>query len=621
MKPIPFLLLMCVPFAGVAQEFIAPATIATERAVRTEKITHAVNAPKDDGSLALPFVDDFSADRFPGNAAGNKALWTDRYAVRNTGMGVNPPTVGVVSFDGTDEYGMPYDFASGSGPADTLTSESIQLAYSPADSVGLSFYFQPKGRAFYGPNLMGDSLVLEFYAPDEEEWIWAWSTLDVQNPEEFTFVYVPIVDERFLKDGFRFRFRNFAFLQGVFSVWNLDYVWLDINKINAEPINNDVAFVRQEFTLLKDFTSMPLSHFAVNPATHMKPSLTVTLRNLNDGPRTLEGNKIRVLHEGTVLADLPNTNSPAIQGGQVLDYTHQVASSPSDFVYDPSLADEELYVDVEILHGVADFQHTASNDTLRFRQHFFTHYAYDDGSAEAGYGVSGNGSEAALRFTNYKPDSIWALQIYTMPYGLDFSGTTFTLVLWEDAGGLPGAVIAEAAQVIEYGEEGYQEAIIYQFEEPVFIPSGSYFAGYRQSNQSEGIIIGLDFNTQGNAGRLFFNDGSGWNPTILAEQASLMIRPMFTTPGYEDLVTGTRRYREETVTLHPNPATDRLNVGFRGSDEGEVTVYDLQGRQVLQKRVTSPATLDVSSLPDGLYVLAVRITDGMVGVTKFAIAR
>ena len=621
MKRIAAVLFLFLPVIGFAQEYIRPATAVTQRYMQPVKTSPQYTEGKGGASLSLPFVDDFSNDRFVGNAAGNTVLWTDRRAVRNDGLAVNPPTVGVVSFDGTDENGLPYDFSSGSGPADTLTSAPINLNYTADDEVGLSFYFQPKGNGFFAPATPNDSLILEFYAPETEQWARVWATIDVTDPENFTFVYVPIVDEIYLKDGFRFRFRNIAYLQGVFSVWNVDYVWLDLNGVNAEPVNNDVAFVRPEHTLLQDYTAMPLSHFAQDPAGHMRTDITVLLRNLNDGPRTLEGNKIRILHEGNVVADLPNSNSPAIQAGQTLEYTHKVFADPNNFVYDPSLADEHLVFDVEILHGVSDFQPTSSNDTLKFQQSFYTHYAYDDGSAEAGYGVSGNGSRAALKYINYKTDSIWALQIYTMPYGINYSGTTFTIMLWEDAGGVPGAEIAEASQVIHYGSEGYQESIIYQFDEPVFMPSGSYFAGYRQSNQSQGITIGLDFNTRGNVDRLLFNDGNGWAGTILASQASLMIRPMFTTEGYEDLVTDVRDRRPENVSVYPNPASSEIHIDLKKEGSAQVVVYDLQGRLVLSQTVMAQGDLNVSQLPEGMYVLRVERSGGVPAVAKFAIAR
>jgi hypothetical protein len=199
-----------------AQEQIFPATIHTNlEDFKKSKSTHYA---KDGELLELPFIDDFSADYFPGNEEGNTVLWEQRKATRNNGLPVNAPTVGVVSFDGADEIGYPYSFFDGTGPADTLSSCPINLDYGPDDGVGLSFYFQPKGTSFFSPSATADSLILEFYAPVLDEWLWVWSTIDVSNPDEFTFVYLPITDSRFLQEGFKFRFRNIAFLSGLYSV-------------------------------------------------------------------------------------------------------------------------------------------------------------------------------------------------------------------------------------------------------------------------------------------------------------------------------------------------------------------------------------------------------------------
>ncbi|HKL03975.1 MAG TPA: hypothetical protein VJ911_09875, partial [Cryomorphaceae bacterium] len=540
-----------IALSGFAQEKIVPATVHTN--TKNHKARTATAPQMKSGELlTLPFIDDFSVDRFPENEDGYQVLWQGRQATRNNGWPIDAPTIGVVSFDGGDEFGYPYDWNDGRGPADTLISCPIDLDFESEDGLGLSFYYQPKGRAFFPPTAL-DSLILEFYAPDLDQWFWVWSTSDNSTTEEFSFQYIPIVQNKYLKEGFQFRFRNIAPLQGALGTWNVDYVWLDENETNINPINNDVAFARQEYSLLNELRAMPRDHFAQNPAQFMRETIEVALKNLNDGPRTLENNEIRIYHEGVLQNSFPNPNSPAIQAQSGLDYLHSVLSPPNEIVYNASLSEEELIFDVEIIHGVADFLATASNDTMRFQQTFFTEYAYDDGSAEAGYAVPGTGAEVALKYTNYQTDSIWAVKIYTMPIGLDHEGSTFTIRAWEDTGDGPGSVIAEAEQIVQFNLEGYQESVIYQFEEPVEVPSGSFFVGYGQSNQFEGVRVGLDFNTNGNPDNLYFRESAVWNGSQF--QGTVMIRPMFTSTGYDSLVTGiSHRDISDKIQLFPNPS-------------------------------------------------------------------
>lgn len=588
-----------------AQEQIVPATIHTN--IKSYKARTATAPQMKSGELlTLPFIDDFSVDRFPQNEEGYQVLWESRQASRNNGWPIDPPTIGVVTFDGADEFGYPYDWTPGRGPADTLLSCPINLDFEPDDGVGISFYYQPKGISPSTPSVL-DSLILEFYAPDLDQWFWVWSTSDNSTTDEFTFQYIQIVQTKYLKEGFQFRFRNIAPLQGVYGAWNVDYVWLDENETNINPINNDVAFARQEYTLLDGLTAMPRDHFAQNPAQFMRESIEVQLKNLNDGPRTLENNEIRIYHEGALLNSFPNSNSPAILAQSSLDYLHSVLSPPNEIVYDTSQANEELIFDVEISHGVSDFLATASNDTMRFKQNFFTEYAYDDGSAEAGYNVSNAGSEVAMNFTNYKTDSLWAVKIYTMPFAYDHEGSTFTIRVWEDTGDGPGALIAEAAHTVAYGIEEYQENIIYQLEEPVEIPSGSFFVGYGQSNQFEGLSVGLDFNTNGNQDYLYFREFSTWLSSQIP--GTVMIRPMFTSAGYDTLVTNVSDFDiSSKIQLFPNPSDGYFRLHSEDEEIKTVSIFDLSGRMLKQINANRrELQIDVADLANGIYM--VQITD------------
>lgn len=581
----------------------------------------AVSATAKEGELIeLPFVDDFSADYFPGNEEGNQVLWENRYATLNNGLPLNAPTVGVVSFDGTDEVGYPYNFDSGSGPADTLTSCPIDLDYDIDDGIGLSFYYQPQGLSFFPPNSTTDSLKLEFYAPELDEWFWVWSTIDVSNTTGFNFVYLPITKTRYLKEGFKFRFRNIAFLQGLYSVWNIDYVRLDQNNLNDSPVVNDVAVVKGPVSFLEDYSAMPLAHYAENPGARMLENTSVLFNNLNDVPRTLEGNEIVISHEGTIIDILSNSNEPPIAAMSSVDYNHPLTDGGSQYIYDTSLADEELVFDVSINLGTSDYTFTSSNNSLRFKQEFYTHYAYDDGSAEAGYAVAGSGSRMAIKYTNVKSDSIWALRIYTMPIGVNFENTPFTVKIWEDDEGLPGAELASAQQEFVYGLEEYQELILFQFEEPTFIPSGTFFVGFQQSSQSSGLRIGLDLNTTGNEGNLFFDDGNGWELTTAAAAASVMIHPLFTTEGYQDIVASTHHSSViPGLRIYPNPASRMIVIESESQNGLNVSIFDISGRLVGQSRVEN--SLDVSTLLPGIYIFQVSDAEGRTSVNKLSIER
>ena len=104
------------------------------------------------------------------------SLWQDEFVFKNDNFPVGPPSIGVVTFDGLDENGYPYDWSSASaqGVADFLTSKPINLGSSQvADSVYLSFLYQAGGLG-ESPDAP-DSLVLEFYDSDNELWRTIWN--------------------------------------------------------------------------------------------------------------------------------------------------------------------------------------------------------------------------------------------------------------------------------------------------------------------------------------------------------------------------------------------------------------------------------------------------------------
>jgi len=117
-------------------------------------------------SIQLPFFDDFSTSKvFP-----NQELWDGRSTFVNKDFPYMPVNIGAVTFDAINQYGEIYTNASVAPfKADELMTQDIRLdsifspierKLSPADSIYLSFYYQPQGVG-YAPQLQ-DSLILEF---------------------------------------------------------------------------------------------------------------------------------------------------------------------------------------------------------------------------------------------------------------------------------------------------------------------------------------------------------------------------------------------------------------------------------------------------------------------------
>ena len=151
-----------------------------------------------------PFFQD-SATQFFATLDDQYAYWLDDFAYHNYRFAKDPRTLGVATFDGLDENGFPYAMGTTvTNYADRLTSKPINLAnFSDADSVYFSFLYQSEGLGDIPE--AGDSLILEFYAEDLNQWFWIWSASG-ESVSTFKHGHIRVSDPKFFKKGFQFRF-------------------------------------------------------------------------------------------------------------------------------------------------------------------------------------------------------------------------------------------------------------------------------------------------------------------------------------------------------------------------------------------------------------------------------
>ncbi len=235
-------------------------------------------------SKLLPFFDDFSYEGpYP-----DAELWLDLDPYINDNMAVNPPSVGVATFDGLDSRGQAYAPAE-HGPADRLTSTQIDLTRGVTNDVWLLFWLQRKGLG--DKPEPADSMVLEFKNREGKwEHIRSFAGIPINQPntveEPFNF-YREILDSKYLHDAFQFRFTNLSEGTGLLDNWHLDYVRLDV--IQTDSVFNDVAFTQKPAPILKTYTSLPWRHFQGQSDIDLRQDISVgvfnhAIENLNVSP-------------------------------------------------------------------------------------------------------------------------------------------------------------------------------------------------------------------------------------------------------------------------------------------------------------------------------------------------
>ncbi|MBT6030368.1 MAG: T9SS type A sorting domain-containing protein [Crocinitomicaceae bacterium] len=546
-------------------------------------------------------------------------LWIDKFAYLNNTYAVDPPSYGVVTFDGLDEVGYPYNFISTSaGQGDYLTSVPIDLAFRTdgtpwgvSDSLELSFWYQPQGLG-NEPEL-NDSLVLQFWSPSDEEWASVWfaqgSSLDT-----FKRASIKIRTVNYLMSGFQFRFMNYGALNGSLDHWHIDFVQLKSNAINDETLQ-EVAIQYPVNTMLKEYTAMPWKHFKESPESNMLDS--VNLRVANSWTLSVAANttKYDVSESGTMLTTVfaDNATSSVAARGK-LSIPIDVYQDAAWFYYDTAVSDTSAFFDVDFNFTGGVFL-TKSNETFSLKQTFTNFYAYDDGTAEAAYGITGTQPKLAYRFTTPLSDSLFAVKIHFEPSVNDVSLDPFILMVWDNAGpgGTPGNVIYEEPLLTtpkyNLGVNGYY---VYQLSEKVLL-NGTFYVGWKQTTSSR-LNVGFDKNID-NQDKIYYNVSGTWANT--SYQGSLMLRPMF--DGAQPTGWVSNDDYKLFATAYPNPALSYLHITMAETGSFEYQLIDLNGRVLVQNKFVNRAQISVDSYAAGIYMLKVSDKMGNFTILKVII--
>jgi hypothetical protein len=581
----------------------------------TEKIKEIRGLTSAD-TLVLPFLDDFSGhSMFP-----DIKKWSDNYVFINNTYSDRQITAGIATFDALDNTGKMYDQASTSGfEADHLTSQPINLNYSSSDNIWLSFFYQAGGLG--DPPEANDSLTLQFFAPLEKKWYSIWKvggSLD----QRFKPAIIRINEDRFLQNGFQFRFINYASISpsltdpsmvGNCDIWNVDYVLLDKNRNAADTTFPDVALTLPLRSLLKSYEAMPWKQFRQVYLQEMGSSILVHYRN-ND---TLTRNITRNFEIWDVYK---NSQAYSFSAGATnigpltnVDYNANLV-----YTFNTSNNDSALFRIKASLK--TDNFDPKGNDTLIYYQVFKNYFAFDDGTSEGGYGINGLGSRNAMvayKFTSFMQDTLRAIQICFNDSYQHANQREFDLVVWDDNNGIPGNMLYTREDVIVELGNGVNGFYTYTLPESVVV-NGVFYVGWKQRSESF-LNAGYDVNTP-NAGKQFYWLNGEWSQSQVP--GSIMIRPVIGSPLTITSVHDTYYKKKNIMTIWPNPARDYINIEkgeLQLSGSTDIIITDLNGHELI--KVAYSDKIDISSLHDGMYFLVININGTPAGYNRFIKSR
>jgi hypothetical protein len=646
---------------AIAQEYLTGLRSNTQIIKENQKQKSLSYKSKSENlPLTLPFFEDFS------NYTGypNEKYFADKQAFVNNTYPVFPPTIGVVTLDALNEYGEIYPHLNAiSKGADTLTSrfirmDSLFLADSTklitlADNIYFSFYFQPGGGGIVNadageqvgnqPN-KNDSLVLEFgYLDDSGEAVWEhiWSTPGFSiniwtladsiqyfkdSIQYFKQVLIPITNDNYLCDNFRFRFRNYASLEpqqgitgweGNVDQWHIDYIRLDVNRSDTDFYTNDLAFVSPTTSFLEKYQAMPWKQFR---NTDMKDYFSNQLTNLND--TIIDNGKLTSRYQYIISKNGEKVNEYSSGAIDVWPYckygihNNSNQASPKINYLPNNLTDSTTFIITHIFENESGKDIHPQNDTCVFEQKFLDYYAYDDGTAEYGYCLNNtfNIAYLAMKFSLNVSDHLSAVRMwFNHTKNSENEDAVFSIIVWKDT--IIGDDISEPGRIL-YTLEGNKPAfseqfldfVEYQFD-TLLLVSGNIWVGFEQQGNVQ-LNLGFDQNTDS---RKFFRFNTRGDWETSAFKGTPMLRPVFGKTIKPKPNTNT----PSNTILYPNPTKNDFQITSEELQVTKVEIYNTVGIKIDEQYCNnSTLKFNISTYPPGIFFVKIFKENSTVEVFK-----
>ncbi|MCS7005851.1 MAG: T9SS type A sorting domain-containing protein [Cytophagales bacterium] len=614
-----------------------------------------------------PFFDDFTHGSFlkpfqywaqdGGLMIPDTNLWLRNSGVYlNNHLGFDAPSIFVASFDGTDLFGRPYQFSSASskGKADSLVSVKINLSRIDKDTgAALVFWFQPQGYAHDAPDAgtateSGDSLSL--YVRTTRGWQLLWQA-NGSNLQPFTKVYILLKDTVFFHTNFQIKFQNKARLSGIYDFWHIDRVMLydrrDSLRSPVQFFQNtlDLSFSKRMSPALRTFRAVPMEHFkhlarfqtngTLDSHPWLTDSVSAFLNNNSDKNYAVSVGQafsaitLRALHHQKIeLIDFQTKQILKMQGVRTISNNGIISLENQPFTVSPFdtirlvASNKDLWKGIFLTDSMIlelrmsfDFDESATlfrrdsvsafrvNDTLKQFLSLTDYYAYDDGTAEYGFGINAPAGKLAYQFVIPKADTLTAIDVYfpQMEFDLESARKSFFVCVWKNINfqdaRLDSRIVRRPFTAVNYSKH-LNEFVRIPLRDTIVL-ADTFYIGFEEpsfGNYNQ-LLIGYDIHTNvGN--RAFYNVTGKWLPVTFP--GSLMLRPVFGRTTLR-VHTGVENNRE-SITVYPNPA---YRVLYVESFEKilRVEVLNSLGEKLSEYKEEGISQINLDAFSSGLYII------------------
>lgn len=556
-------------------------------------------------------------------------LWLDEYAYVNTTYGYMPPSKGVATLDGLNQYGKAYDksIVNNYGAADYLTSNKIDLnGRRKSDSTFLSFMLQPQGFGDW-PDVK-DSIVVQFRGKDgvwnsvyKVEGLTERQALDSNLRFKHHLIYIPgqdvSSDPEYYYSEFQFRFKNYATISGNNDHWNIDYVRIDTARNSFDTTFKDATFVYDLPTFLKNYTLLPAKQYI--SSNDLVDTINAYNKNFLAAPilstyniSCVEDKTGNVIYE--TATGVPYSANPL----SIIQY------KPNEVFLFNSPIQDSTYVTSKVFVDASDF--IVTNDTASHRQFFFNEMAYDDGSAEMAYGIQGSGiKKVAYKFYIPKKDTLAAIKFLFTTIDMDVSKLVFNINIWKSIGmdGNNEVILKTISNKKPTYLDSLNSFITFGLDTPITVQDTIY-VGWTQTDENN-LAVGYDRNSTLGFNKKYIYTNNIWSKSNVIIEGSPMIRLILDGKrNYRSANSGSSQIESvraaNSFSIFPNPSSDIINIetDFRG--ESTYIIYDLVGKEVSKGTFKTTTKVSVETIESGLYILALYQDNVQVSSSKILIS-
>ncbi len=516
-------------------------------------------------TIQLPFYDDFRNSDY--KVSGN--LWYNSNNITVFHYGSKLPSGSFAMLDGCDSLNLPYvPLLQSYGSSDTLTSHCIDLSLlNPSDSIYLSFWIQNGG--VFDTAEVSDSIILAFR--DTSDFTEVWRTTGDQIPTDSSIqILIPVADSVFFNKCFQFNFIRIGSQNGRFDNYLISEVYLDKNRNYKDSLYTISA---------TSITGSPFGKFYHIPLRQFKAMAIDSLRPID-------------------YTFFNNTNSPANITATVNIYdniNNQINITNSFPVSLPGVFYDTISIGSPLLNTInntaeINYEFIYNNDTLRSKFRVDSVWAYDDGSAEAGYGIYQDQS-FGQEFTLLQPDSLRAIYISFFPTQYKFKDKTFVLQVWRFKAGVPDSVLYQRNVKLKTSEvpNGF-----YRYVLDSVLPLPTKFLIAVRQYDSNPLSVGFDKSHSPNS--IWFQQNGNWKRSIF--EGNLLMRAEL-QGGAKGKLVANIAYDKNEIKIFPNPAGDFVRIASNYPNL-YWELYNVLGEKI---KVGKTTTINIANLPQGVYFI------------------